>query len=136
MTAQRQRRDPSPLDEADGQQGRSDDAPLRLVSGQDPVGADSRARDEASPLGRHHLELALASRRAAGLPDEIAEFEPWRAFGRAITRRDPPLGTPRTSAVGRRCGFHDAQRLSAAAAGLEAETAALPETGREDRPPM
>lgn len=135
MTAQRQPCDPNPLDEARGQQGRCDAAPLRLASGQDPVGVDARTRDEASPVGRHYLALALASRRAAGLPDEIAEFEPWRAFGRAISRRDPPLGTPRTSAADRRCGLRDAQRLSAAAAGLEAESGALPGTGRQGRPP-
>lgn len=33
-----------------------------------------------------YLDLAIASRRAAGLPDEIDDPSIWREFARAITR--------------------------------------------------
>ena len=55
-----------------------------------------------------YLELALASRRAAGLPDEIEDCEAWRAFGRAISYGGLPH--PHTSGADTRFEVHDVGR--------------------------
>lgn len=136
MTAYRRPYDSSPTDEScRSQEGECDGAPLRSLPTHDPLGTNGHADAEAASEGTHYLGLALASRRAAGLPDEIADYEPWRALSRAISRDDPLLGTPRTSGVDTRCGFHDVQRRSVAAAGPVAESGALPATSPQDHPP-
>jgi hypothetical protein len=136
MTAYRQPNHSHPTYEGSNHDQRGDDPSLHLRPACGPSHADGNAsEDGAAAESAHYLALALASRQAAGLPDEIAEHEPWRAFGRAISREDPMLATRRTSGVDRRSGFPAAQHPCVAAAATATGSEAVPTTFRQGRPP-
>lgn len=100
--------------------------PTRLSSS----GGDAHVVAPLSSETRRYLEMALASRRAAGLPAEIQECEAWKAFGRAINYAGSPPDTLRTSGAGTHSGVHDVhhpcEAEAVAAAVGEAPQAAYP----------
>ncbi len=118
MTAYR-RFDESPPAGATPQQ----DLPARRLMLKRPHSGSGEAQVAAQPSVEtpSYLELALASRRAAGLPDEIEDCDTWRAFGRAISHGGLSHETLRTSGAETRFGVHAVGRPSEAAAAAAAE---------------
>jgi hypothetical protein len=135
MTAHRPVHDSCPTDEASSHDRHRNGVVLRLLPAHEARRAEVHASDETALKETDYLALALASRRAAGLPDEITEYEPWRAFSRAINREDPPLATPRTFGADRRSGFPYAQHPSAPAAEPVTGSEAPPAANPQGRPP-
>ena len=88
MTAYRRADEAPPADTA-----RQRDLPTSRLVAVSPGCGGGDARIAAGPQIEtfSYLELALNSRRAAGLPDEIEDCEAWRGFGRAISWGVSPL---------------------------------------------
>jgi hypothetical protein len=91
----------------------TDDVPVHVVRAREPCRDDSPVGHRA-PSSAPYLALALSSRRAAGLADEIADGEPWRVFGRAISQGGSPLVPPRTSGADKCSGLRVVPHLTVA----------------------
>jgi hypothetical protein len=127
-------RDLCPVAGTSFQSHQARDAPVGVLRLRQP-NCDVSLGGQIASSDTPYLALAFASRQAAGLPDEIADHEPWKVFARAISHGGPPLGPLRTSGVSKRCGLDVVPHLTAAEAVSVAVHVALPVNGRAGHRP-